>query len=72
MNEVEFREVLEDFLNDVTDQDTAEEYNFNIGVMRVSSYENGGMLTRNEGLIVRLDGGDEFQVTIVQSKRAGE
>ena len=72
MNEVEFREVLEDFLNDVTDQDTAEEHNFNIGVMRVSSYENGGMLTRNEGLIVRLDGGDEFQVTIVQSKRAGE
>ena len=70
MNESEFREALEDLLNELRDQDTAEEVGLNIGIKRVSSYENSGMLTHNEGLTIRLDTDDEFQLTIVQSKRS--
>jgi hypothetical protein len=34
----------------------------------VRSFRDAGVLTRNAGLIVRLDDGTEFQITIVQSR----
>jgi hypothetical protein len=37
---------------------------------RVSTYEQQGMLTRNAGLVLRLRDGSEFQLTVVQSRRA--
>ena len=37
---------------------------------RVATFEDRCLLTRNRGLVIRLDNGAEFQVTIVQSKRA--
>jgi hypothetical protein len=37
--------------------------------VRVRTFEDMGVLTRNKGLVVTIDG-NEFQVTIVQSKRA--
>lgn len=38
-------------------------------VTRIRTYSDAGMLTMNRGLVVRLDDGTEFQVTIVQSDR---
>jgi hypothetical protein len=35
----------------------------------VRTYEDAGMLTMNKGLVVTI-GGNEFQVTIVQTKQA--
>ena len=40
------------------------------GVRKVASFEDVGMLTRNRGLVVTMDDGAEFQVTVVRS-RAG-
>jgi hypothetical protein len=36
----------------------------------VSTYEQQGVLTRNAGLVLRLRDGSEFQLTVVQSRRA--
>jgi hypothetical protein len=35
---------------------------------RIVTYADAGVLTRDAGLIVRTAGGDEFQVTIVQTR----
>lgn len=32
------------------------------------SYEEAGILTRDEGLVLRTPDGDEFQITIVRSR----
>ena len=32
------------------------------------SFESVGMMTRNEGLVVRMNDGSEFQVTVVKSR----
>lgn len=33
-----------------------------------SSFEDVGMMTSNEGLVVRMKDGSEFQITVVKSK----
>jgi hypothetical protein len=35
----------------------------------VGTFEDHGVLTRNAGLVIRLSGGAEFQLTIVQVER---
>jgi hypothetical protein len=35
---------------------------------RVSTFDEAGLLTGNRGLVVRLADGEEFQLTIVQSR----
>lgn len=37
-------------------------------VKSARSFSDMGVLTYNNGLVVRFDNGDEFQITIVQSK----
>jgi len=39
------------------------------GIRRVESYAETGMLTMDAGLVVTMDDGTEFQVTIVLSRR---
>jgi hypothetical protein len=34
----------------------------------VATFEECGVLTHNRGLVITLPGGDEFQLTIVQSR----
>lgn len=34
----------------------------------VRTFEEAGVLTRDRGLVIQLPGGDEFQLTIVQSR----
>ncbi len=38
---------------------------------RIASFEKAGVLTRDAGFVVRLEDGSEFQITVVQSRRAG-
>lgn len=35
----------------------------------ITSFADAGVLTRNAGLVLRLDDGSEFQVTVVQSRQ---
>ncbi|MBL8765684.1 MAG: hypothetical protein JNM07_15710, partial [Phycisphaerae bacterium] len=36
----------------------------------VTSYADGGYMTRDAGLVLRLADGSEFQITIVQTRHA--
>jgi len=36
---------------------------------RIVTYAGAGVLTRDAGLLVRTENGDEFQVTIVQTRQ---
>jgi hypothetical protein len=56
--------------NGSTDQDETEKVL--AGLARVSTFDDEMMLTSNAGLVVRLDDGTEFQVTVVQSKRGSD
>ena len=38
------------------------------GVRDVVTYEDAGVLTSNAGLVVRMDDGGEFQLTVVRSR----
>lgn len=60
MTETDFRDVLTDLLLD----DEGDMH----GQRNVRSFEDSGLLTKNEGLVVRMEDGSEFQVTIVRSR----
>lgn len=64
MDAQEFSEVLQDILDDPGD-DTEDIYGYNI--KRISTFESKGVLTTDEGLVIELDDGSEFQLTIVKS-----
>ena len=36
-------------------------------VSSVATFEEAGLLTRNRGVVLRMEDGSEFQITIVQS-----
>jgi hypothetical protein len=38
------------------------------GVLDLRTFADAGVLTQNAGLVVRLDDGSEFQVTVVKSR----
>ena len=70
MTERKFEEVLQRMLGDAEPEAFGVEED-DVNYMReVTTYDEAGVLTRNKGLVVRLETGDEFQVTIVQSVRA--
>jgi hypothetical protein len=58
MSESEMRELLTELLLD--DENGAE-------VRNCESFENAGLMTNNEGVVVRFEDGREFQLTIVRS-----
>ena len=64
MDAQEFAETLEDLVR----YDIPEEASLHGLIKRTSSYEEKGALTTNEGFIVRMMDGAEFQITVVQSK----
>lgn len=59
--------ILENCAND-PDLDAYEEFEG----ARINSFENTGLLTRDKGVLVRLNNGAEFQVTIICSQRPTE
>jgi hypothetical protein len=63
MGEREVREILtEMLLND------EEGYFPGGGVRDVRSFSEGGLMTSNEGLVLKLADGSEFQIQILQSR----
>ena len=61
MNEREFNDVLCEMIL------ASDPYESGATVVTVRTYEEAGVLAGNEGLVVRLEDGSEFQVTTVQS-----
>jgi hypothetical protein len=39
---------------------------------RIQTFQEAGLLTRDKGLVIRLPDGNEFQITVVQSKFSKE
>jgi len=37
-------------------------------IASIRTFEDSGLLTQNQGLVIRYDDGTEFQLTIVKSK----
>jgi hypothetical protein len=37
-------------------------------IIRVQTFEEAGVLTTNNGLVIRTSDGSEFQITIIQSR----
>ena len=35
---------------------------------RIQTFQEAGLLTRDKGLVIRLPDGNEFQITVIQSK----
>jgi hypothetical protein len=71
MNERKFERTLQEVLEAVAasssqDRIAGEE----LSDAGISTFEDAGVLTNNRGLVVRLQNGAEFQVTIVQSQEA--
>jgi hypothetical protein len=60
MSETELVDQLEDAFSDM-DLDW---------LRRVGTFEDAGLMTRNKVLVLTLDDGSEFQLTVVQSRRA--
>lgn len=59
MNECDFREVVHEILAlDIDEHDSL--------ISSVNTFREAGMLTMNEGLVVRTDDGSEFQLTIAK------
>ena len=57
--------VFEDYLLDhIQDLDVE-----GVHVARVYSFEDVGVLTRNRGIVVKMDDGSEYQLTIVKSRQ---
>lgn len=65
MDEQTFQNALKEILESLEEQDCVSD----LEVKRVSTFEEAGVMTRNAGLVVRLKGGEKFQVTIVQDHR---
>jgi len=61
MNERDFREVLHEAL--IMYIDDSEDV-----IRKIQTFEDAGVITSNEGLVIRTDDGSEFQLTIVKSK----
>ena len=60
MSESEFVEYLEEIFQWSANED---------GVIEdTRTFESAGLMTSNEGLVVRLDDGSEFQVSVVRSR----
>ncbi len=65
MTAEEFAAALEDTLDNLdSDLDLLA-----LELKRTRSFDAAGLLTRDEGLIVTMKDGSEFQVTVLQSRR---
>lgn len=60
MSERDFRDVISEALAMYMEDDCP--------IKRVHSFAEAGLMTGNEGLVLSLEDGSEFQLTIVQSR----
>ena len=80
MNEQRFQDCLYILLESISDNDFTDEdgdtlwpiveylEGFSNNISQVRSFNDEGMLTSNKGLVVKLEDGSEFQLTIVKRK----
>ena len=72
MNATDLQDALHELLNAASGADpedrSVELPDGLMGLGRVRTYDEAGVFTRDEGLVVRTQDGNEFQVTIVQSR----
>jgi len=61
MDNKELTAALQEALDDLDVEDE---------IRRVETFEEVGMLTNDTGLVITMQDGSEFQLTIVQSRRA--
>jgi hypothetical protein len=66
MDEMEFQELLENLIFE-GDQSLSED-NDELNIKRILTFEASGLLTGNKGLVVKMNDGSEFQLTIVKSR----
>lgn len=64
MDAAEAREIIQSVLMEATD----EEYNFFPEAKRIKSFDDAGVLTTDQGIIVTMNDGSEFQLAVVQSR----
>jgi hypothetical protein len=62
MTETKFRQLLTELLYEASDEGA------DAGIHSLSSFEDHGLMTSNEGLVIRMQDGSEFQLTIVASR----
>ena len=72
MNATDLQDALHELLNAASGADP-EDRTIDVpdglsGLGRIRTYEEAGVLTRDAGLIIRMQDGSEFQITIVQSR----
>jgi hypothetical protein len=63
MTTTEFVEYLDEALLSASDEWESEN-----PIVGTGTFDSVGMMTRNEGLVVRMKDGSEFQVTVVKSR----
>ena len=72
MNAIQLQDSLHELLNAASGADpddrTIDLPDGLAGVGPVRTYDEAGVLTRDAGLVVRMQDGSEFQMTIVQSR----
>ena len=76
MNEQRFQDCLYILPQSISDNNFADEDGDTLwpiltgsdNISQVRSFDDEGMLTNNKGLVVKLENGSEFQLTIVKRK----
>jgi len=59
---------MENYLAEAIDlRNTDDDFDLERNI-RILTYEEAGIMTRNKGLVLRTPDGDEFQITIVKSR----
>jgi hypothetical protein len=66
MNDQDIQELIENALF-LASEENDEEWE---KVESIRSFDEEGVLTMNKGLVLRMEDGSEFQITIVQSRVA--
>lgn len=67
MNAFDLEQAIQDALNE-RDEHAADLHGDAPVFRRIVNYADAGVLTRDAGLVIRAASGDEFQVTIVQTR----
>jgi hypothetical protein len=63
--------IMQDVLLEIISEGETDYLNENdeeIKIKNVCTFELAGLLTRDKGLVVKLEDGSEFQITIVKSR----
>ena len=71
MNAFDLEEAIQEALEE-HDENHADLHGEPAVFARIVSYADAGVLTRDAGLVIRTAQGDEFQVTIVQTRQGRE